>query len=219
MTTEPRRKQGARTNARPAPCSVCGHTVKEREGTVLRTSEGTKVIHRPARWVGSPTSGGWAGGCPTDERAKSASIAELLAEMERDAELYRVLWVVAAGRNRYEDLLDLCTATAVSRATTSALIVEPLQRLEDRLSRAAEERHAFLDLGRLRRVLQEEDVCERMARAQHRDAQLVAGASELLAELVHLGDGFAQVPLVDLVGGHGRRHGVRLSFSLSGPFP
>ena len=90
--------------------------------------------------------------------------------------------------------------------------MEPLERLQHRLARPAEERDAFLDLRRLRRELQEHDVGQRMTGAEHRDPQLVAGARELVAELVDLGDRFLQVPLVDLVGGHGGGHGVAGTF-------
>ena len=47
-----------------------------------------------------------------------------------------------------------------------------------------------------------------MTGADDRDAQLVTGARELVPELVDLGDRLLQVPLVDLVGGHGGGHGV-----------
>ena len=97
--------------------------------------------------------------------------------------------------------------------------VQPLQRLEHGLPGPAEERDALLDLGRLRGVLQEEDVGERVTGAEDRDAQLVARARELVAELVDLGDRSLQVPLVDLVGGHGGWHGVSGPFSVSGPSP
>ncbi len=97
--------------------------------------------------------------------------------------------------------------------------VQALQRLQDRLPRTAEERDTFLDLRRLRQVLQQEDVGQRMARADDRDPELVAGPRELVAELVDLGNRLLQVALVDLVGGHGRWHGVRSTFSLTGPFP
>src|SRR5262245_51241731 len=40
------------------------------------------------------------------------------------------------------------------------------------------------------------------------NAELVSGTRELVSELVDLGDGLLQVPLVDLVGGHGGGHGV-----------
>ena len=97
--------------------------------------------------------------------------------------------------------------------------MHPLERLEDGLAGTAEERDAFLDLRGLRRVLEEEYVGERMAGSEHRDAQLVTGARELLAELVDLGDRSLQIPLIDLVGGHGGGHGVSGPFSVSGPSP
>ena len=97
--------------------------------------------------------------------------------------------------------------------------MEALQRLEDGLSGAPEERDALLDLRRLRRELQEHDVGEGMARPDDGDAQLVTGARELVPELVDLGDRLLEVPLVDLVGGHGGGHGVGVTFSFRGPFP
>ena len=96
---------------------------------------------------------------------------------------------------------------------------QSLERLENGLPGSAEEGDAFLDLRGLGRVLQEEDVGERMPRSQHGDAELVAGACELVGELVDLGDRLPQIAVVDLVGGHGGGHEVRLPFSLSGPFP
>ena len=96
---------------------------------------------------------------------------------------------------------------------------QSLERLQDRLTRPAEERDTLLDLRGLRRELQQEDVGEWMARAEDRNAQLVAGACELVPELVDLGDGLLEIALVDLVGGHGGGHEVRLIFPVSGPFP
>ena len=84
---------------------------------------------------------------------------------------------------------------------------QPLQRLEDRLAGAAEERDALLDLRRLRRVLEQHDVGERMAGAEHRNARSPAARRDLVAELVDLGDRLLQVLLVDLVGRHGA-HGA-----------
>ena len=63
-----------------------------------------------------------------------------------------------------------------------------------------EEGDTLLDLGRLRRPLEEEDVRERMARPEHRNVELVTQGEQLIAELVDLGDRLAQVTLVDLVG-------------------
>ena len=85
--------------------------------------------------------------------------------------------------------------------------VQALKRLQHGRAGAAEERDALLDLLRLRRVLEEDDVRQRMPRADDRHAQLVACPSQLVAEHVDLGDGLLQVALVDLVGGHGRGHG------------
>ena len=81
--------------------------------------------------------------------------------------------------------------------------VEPLQRLQQRLPRAAEEGDALLDLRRLRRPFEQEDVRQRMPGSDDRDVELVAVARKLVAERVDLGDRLLQVTVVDLVGGHG----------------
>src|SRR5439155_24124033 len=70
---------------------------------------------------------------------------------------------------------------AVGPVDSERIDVQALQGLEDGLSRATEEGDALLDLGWLRRVLEEEDVGERMSRADHGYAQLVAGPRELVA--------------------------------------
>ena len=84
--------------------------------------------------------------------------------------------------------------------------VQPLQRLDDRLPGAAVEGDALLRLRRLRPVLEQEDVRERVARADDREGGVAGGMRDLVAELVDLGDRLLEVPLVDLVGRH-RRHG------------
>ena len=48
--------------------------------------------------------------------------------------------------------------------------MQALERLEDRLARPAVEGNALLHLGRLRAVLEQEDVCARMAGAEYRHA-------------------------------------------------
>ena len=50
-----------RGNKYAAPCRVCGQTVAPGEGHYSRTAG---VIHAPQRWVGSPISGKFVGGCP-----------------------------------------------------------------------------------------------------------------------------------------------------------
>ena len=58
-----------------------------------------------------------------------------------------------------------------------------------------------MDLGRLRLILEEEDIGERMAGAEHRHVRLVAAAHPISSpELVDLGDGLLQVTVADLVG-------------------
>src|SRR5919108_687455 len=71
---------------------------------------------------------------------------------------------------------------------------------------------ALLHLGRLRRPLEQEDVRERVARAEHGHALSARGAGDLVAELVDLENGLLQVFLVDLVGGNGTHGG---SFQVS----
>ena len=56
-------------------------------------------------------------------------------------------------------------------------------------------------------VLEEEDVAERMTRAEHRHVRLVGEGEELRLQLVDLADRLAEIALVDLVGGHGSGHG------------
>ena len=81
--------------------------------------------------------------------------------------------------------------------------VQPLERLDDRLAGAAVERDALLRLRRLRPVLQQEDVRQRVPGADHGEAGLAGGMRDLVAELVDLGDRLLEVPLEDLVGRHG----------------
>ena len=84
--------------------------------------------------------------------------------------------------------------------------MQPLQGLQHRLPRAAVERDPFLHLRGLRFLLQEEDICERMAGPQHRYPALARGAPDLVPEIVDLGDRFLQVLLEDFVG-HGWHQG------------
>jgi hypothetical protein len=86
--------------------------------------------------------------------------------------------------------------------------VEPLQRLEDRLPRAPVERDALLHFSRLRTVLQQHDVPERVPGAKDGHASARGGA-DLMRERVDLDDRLVAVLLVDLVGRHGT-HGGRL---------
>ena len=97
--------------------------------------------------------------------------------------------------------------------------VEPLQGLEQRLSGTPEERHPLLDLGRLRCPLEKEHVRERVSRSQHGDVQLVAVARKLVAERIDLGDGLLQIPVEDLVGGHGAHDRSFSGSPSSGPSP
>ena len=95
---------------------------------------------------------------------------------------------------------------------------EALQRLQHSLPAAPEEGDTLGDLGVLRPVLEQEDVAERVSRAEDRHVERVTESEELMAEIVDLGDRPLLVTLVDFVGRHGR-HGSRDTFSLSGPSP
>jgi hypothetical protein len=53
-------------------------------------------------------------------------LAELLDALVRGMPVHRVLWVLAEGRNGYDDLIAFCEAAAVEQAIASGLIVEPL---------------------------------------------------------------------------------------------
>ena len=97
---------------------------------------------------------------------------------------------------------------AVRAVDRERVDVQALERFQHGLPCAPEEGDALLDLLRLRRVLEEHDVGQRVTRPDDRDAQLVARAGELVAELVDLGDRLLQVALVDLVGGHSGGHSV-----------
>ena len=99
---------------------------------------------------------------------------------------------------------ELEAVRAVDRERIDA---EPLQRLQERIARAAEERDALGDLRRLRVVLEQEHVTERVAGSEHRHVRLVGEGEELVLQLVDLADRLPEIALVDLVGGHGSRHG------------
>ena len=89
---------------------------------------------------------------------------------------------------------------------------EPLDRLQHRLPGAAEERDALVHLGGLRRVLEQHDVGERVARSEHGHALGARRLGDLVAELVDLGDRLLEVALGDVVGGDG--HGVATVFGV-----
>ena len=83
---------------------------------------------------------------------------------------------------------------------------KPLQALQDRLAGAAEERHALLHLGRHGPVLDEQDVGQGMAGAEHGGGAGMALAEpfgDVVPERVDLVDRLRLIALVDLVVGHG----------------
>ena len=71
---------------------------------------------------------------------------------------------------------------AVRPVDRERIDAEALQRLEQGVAGATEERDALRDLGRLRSVLEEEDVGERMTRAEDGDVRLVGEGEELAPE-------------------------------------
>src|SRR5205814_10561143 len=84
---------------------------------------------------------------------------------------------------------------AVRAVDRHRIDVQALQRLEERIARAAVEGDSLLQFRGLRCVLEEEDVGERMAGAVNRDARSPRGLRELVTESVALGDCFLQVLL------------------------
>ena len=96
---------------------------------------------------------------------------------------------------------------------------EAAERLAQRGAGAAVERDALLDLGDLRRVLQQQHVGLRVAGAEHGHqaaARAVAAGLDVARQRVHLADGALEVLLADLVvgGGHGCT-GIRRSRRVS----
>lgn len=59
-----------RANRYAGECAYCGQTVEADAGLAEKPagSAGWRVTHRPAAWAGSPTSGQWVGGCPSETR-------------------------------------------------------------------------------------------------------------------------------------------------------
>ncbi len=102
------------------------------------------------------------------------------------------LFLVAVG--------ELQAVRAVHRQRIDA---QPLQRLEEGIARTSIERHALLELRRARQVLEQEDVGERMTRADDRYARTGSYLRDFITESVDLGDRLLQVFLVDFVGRHG----------------
>jgi hypothetical protein len=84
---------------------------------------------------------------------------------------------------------------AVRPVDRGRIDMEPLQRLQHCLTRAAEEGHALVLLGVLWAVLEEQDVREGVSGAEHRGSLRSGRLRDLTAEIVDLGDRFLQVPL------------------------
>src|SRR6478736_165999 len=102
--------------------------------------------------------------------------------------------------------VDLQAYAAVQLQRVDA---QPLDALQHRLAGPAEEGHALLHLRSRGPVLEQEDVGQRVAGADHRRlcGMVVADPGrDLMAELVGLGDGAGLVSLVDLIVGHAHSH-------------
>jgi len=57
-----------RTNRYAGTCELCGATVAANAGILRRGRDRQwTVTHRPPAWVGSPVSGRWVNGCPTED--------------------------------------------------------------------------------------------------------------------------------------------------------
>ena len=115
-----------------------------------------------------------ADGSTSSESGKPSAVHEydrLLAHQHEQLRLDDVQLARQPGRRLLEALAaELETVRAVDRHRVD---VQPLQRLLQRLAGAAEEGDALLDLRGLRRVLEQKDVRERMARAEHGHVRLV----------------------------------------------
>ena len=140
-------------------------------------------------------------------------VDELDRRLAHQHEQLRLDDVQLAGQPRRRLLEALAAELEAVRAVDDHRVdVQALQRLLQRLAGAAEEGDALLDLRRLRRVLEQEDVRQRVPGAEHGNVRRVTCAADLVPELVDLGDGLLQVTLVDLVGrcgSHRRRLPVR----------
>lgn len=77
----------ARVNARPGPCYRCDEIVPAGAGQLWRRTDGTwEAIHVEASWAGSPVSGQYVGGCPsdTDQMNEQGRFGEPGARSEAD---------------------------------------------------------------------------------------------------------------------------------------
>lgn len=74
-----------RGNKYAGECHYCGDTVPPMAGIAEKPAGSAewRVLHRPAKWVGSPTSGGWQGGCPGDDTALNAAGVDRAAASDR----------------------------------------------------------------------------------------------------------------------------------------
>ena len=129
-------------------------------GTTSASIVGVKRWSSPAVSLDAPASG------------KSSPFRNSSAVLAHHDDELRLDDVQLARQQRPRLLLVLAGELEAVRAVDRHRVdVQPLERLEDRLARAAVERDALLHLRRLRPVLQQEHVGERVAGAEHRHAR------------------------------------------------
>lgn len=101
-----------RANQRPGDCRDCGAEIPAERGQLYRETSGAwSVIHVERTWKGSPVSGRWVGGCPSDTAKLNGADAPEPAEAEEPAEFplpaagapREFYGYNSRGRNRCED--------------------------------------------------------------------------------------------------------------------
>jgi len=70
-----------RANKFAGKCRVCGQTVEAGAGLLTGRPGAWTVQHAAPKWVGSPVSGGFVGGCP--EKVEAPAPVEAVADPER----------------------------------------------------------------------------------------------------------------------------------------
>jgi hypothetical protein len=74
----PVQRTGPRANKYAANCSSCGLAVPAGTGLLAGSrTDGYTVHHAPARWHGSPISGGWVDGCPAATDKSNAALGHV----------------------------------------------------------------------------------------------------------------------------------------------
>lgn len=79
-----------RANKFAGKCGICGQTVEAGAGILTGRPGSWGVKHAPSKWIGSPVSGGFVGGCPEKVEAP--------APVEEKADPERGVYVTATGQ-------------------------------------------------------------------------------------------------------------------------